>query len=73
MQYSQEHLKTMVFGGQTECIMGDSKIENYNCIWLTPFLSRSASTNLFSAKRIVLNGRSGYLSAIAWKKKDFNI
>ena len=31
MQYSQEHLKTMVyaeFGGQTECIMGDSKIEN---------------------------------------------
>ena len=32
MQYSQEHLKTMVyakFGGQTECIMGNSKIENY--------------------------------------------
>ena len=31
MQYSQEHLKTMVyakFGGQTECIMGDLKIEN---------------------------------------------
>ena len=31
MQYSQEHLKTMVyakFGGQTESIMGDSKIEN---------------------------------------------
>ena len=31
MQYSQEHLKTMVyakFGGQTECIMGDWKIEN---------------------------------------------
>ena len=31
MQYSQEHLKTMVyakFGGQTECIMGNSKIEN---------------------------------------------
>ena len=31
MQYSQEHLETMVyaeFGGQTECIMGDSKIEN---------------------------------------------
>ena len=28
MQYSQEHLKTMVyaeFGGQTECIMGNSK------------------------------------------------
>ena len=31
MQYSQEHLKTMVyakFGGQTECVMGNSKIEN---------------------------------------------
>ena len=31
MQYSQGHLKTMVyakFGGQTECIMGNSKIEN---------------------------------------------
>ena len=31
MQYSQEHLKTMVyakFGGQTECIMGNSKVEN---------------------------------------------
>ena len=31
MQYSQEHLKTMVyaeFGGQTECIMGNWKIVN---------------------------------------------
>ena len=31
MQYSQEHLKTTVyakFGGQTECIMGNSDIEN---------------------------------------------
>ena len=31
MQYSQEHLKTMVyaeFGGQKECIMGNWKIEN---------------------------------------------
>ena len=31
MQYSQEHLKTMVyaeFGGQTACIMGNWKIEN---------------------------------------------
>ena len=35
MQYSQEHLKTMVyakFGGQTECIMGNSKIENW--VWI---------------------------------------
>ena len=31
MQYSQEHLKTMVYAkfvGQTECIMGNWKIEN---------------------------------------------
>ena len=31
MHYSQEHLKTMVyakFRGQTECIMGNWKIEN---------------------------------------------
>ena len=37
MQYSQEHLKTMVyakFGGQTECIMGNWKIEN--CIITRP-------------------------------------
>ena len=36
MQYSQEHLKTMVyaeFGGQTECIMGNWKIENW---WREP-------------------------------------
>ena len=38
MQYSQEHLKTMVyaeFGGQTECIMGNSKIENSFCKFST--------------------------------------
>ena len=32
MQCPQEHLKTIVyakFGGQTKCIMGNSKIENY--------------------------------------------
>ena len=31
MQYSHQHLKTMVygkFGGRTECIMGNWKIEN---------------------------------------------
>ena len=48
MQYSQEHLKTMVyakFGGQTECIMGNSKIENSqdydkkNTLVLSVFLS----------------------------------
>ena len=41
MQYSQEHLKTMLyakFGGQTECIMGNSKIVNWKChpIIVTP-------------------------------------
>ena len=32
MQYPQEHMTKMVyakFGGQSECIMGDSKIENF--------------------------------------------
>ena len=36
MQYSQEHLKRMVyaeFGGQTECIMGNWKIENFCQEW----------------------------------------
>ena len=36
MQYSQEHLKTMVyveFGGQTECIMGNWKMGQ---TWQTP-------------------------------------
>ena len=42
MQYSQEHLKTMVyaeFGGQTECIMGNWKIENA-AVDMSPFYSR---------------------------------
>ena len=37
MQYSQEHLKTMVyadFGGQTECIMGNWKMENCSFVCL---------------------------------------
>ena len=29
MQYSQELLFMQNFGGQSECIMGDSKIENF--------------------------------------------
>ena len=39
MQYSQEHLKTMVyaeFGGQTESIMGHSKIENVYRLYPRP-------------------------------------
>ena len=42
MQYSQEHLKTMVyaeFGEQTECIMGNWKIENWGCRLLVYFAS----------------------------------
>ena len=43
MQYSQEHLKTMVyakFGGQTECIMGNWKIENTTIIVLQVTLTK---------------------------------
>ena len=56
MQYSQEHLKTMVyaeFGGQTECIIGNQKIENYRIycqLKIFPthqFLSFFHSFNLF--------------------------
>ena len=39
MQNSQEHLKTMVyaeFGGQTECIMGNWKIENLHILFAPP-------------------------------------
>ena len=45
MQYSQEHLKTMVyaeFGGQTDCIMGNWKIENWKCR-LTDTLYKNAA------------------------------
>ena len=46
MQYSQEHLKTMVyakFGGQTECIMGNWKIENRGSAARSRVLSRLTS------------------------------
>ena len=50
MQYSQEHLKTMVyaeFGGQTECIMGNSKIENISLYpdYVTARFLRSLRSN----------------------------
>ena len=56
MQYSQEHLKTMVyakFGGQTECIMGNSKIENsvFRCI-LVPRARLSWSRALWRRERV---------------------
>ena len=47
MQYSQEHLKTMVyakFGGQTECIMGNSKIENALFFFTLKSISKIACT-----------------------------
>ena len=64
MQYSQEHLKTMVyakFGGQPECIMGNSKIEN-SSLWKTwdnlgPKLSARAFVGLFggTSRAAILN------------------
>ena len=55
MQYSQEHLKTKVyaeFGGQTECIMGNSKIENYfhsKISSYASFIHKNCSGQLLSA------------------------
>ena len=52
MQYSQEHLKTMVyaeFGGQTECIMGNWKMgqtwqtQTPSSLKLVPGFSRALS------------------------------
>ena len=43
--YSQEHLKTMVyvkFGGQTKCIMGNSKIDNVQVQGRVTFLQTLA-------------------------------
>ena len=51
MQYSQEHLKTMVyakFGGQTECIMGNSKIEKSESPYNSGILFHSNVCTLFS-------------------------
>ena len=54
MQYSQEHLKTMVyakFGGQTECIMGNWKIENCNISNVGYFfLNHKDSTNVLISR-----------------------
>ena len=65
MQFSQEHFKTMVyakFGGQTESIMGDSKIENRlklsangrnNSQHCWPNIVRSCCVRLHVAKRLI--------------------
>ena len=55
MLYSQEHLKTMVyakFGEQTECIMGNSKIENYS-----EYITTSVSLQPQSLKGLTLIGK----------------
>ena len=52
MQYSQGHLKTMVyaeFGGQTECIMGNWKIGNGDLGGITP-----SSTSKILQKILIL-------------------
>ena len=65
MQYSQEHLKTMVyaeFGGKTECIMGNSKIENAK--W-GAFIRENDLYSLFSLSRCTENSnRANSLEAL---------
>ena len=68
MQYSQEHLKTMVyaeFGGQTECIMGNWKIEN----GIFPFLYLSVSfwSNYVNKSDVSASKNSSRNAAIQWK------
>ena len=59
MQYSQEHLKTMVyakFGGQTECIMGNWKIENvhmYNVFNIVTQFNFKLGHNLLNEVKIM--------------------
>ena len=57
MQYSQEHLKTMVyaeFGGQTECVMGNWKIENRDLVHkaLTRRMSPEGYSTQFNTGRL---------------------
>ena len=55
MQYSQEHLKTMVyakFGGQTECIMGNWKIENRLSYWLVQYIGALVCLSLNFSQRL---------------------
>ena len=50
MQYSQEHLKTMVFaefGGQTKCIMNNWKIENGAQPWPQTILKQLKEWHVF--------------------------
>ena len=68
--YSQEHLKTMVyakFGGQTKCIMGNSKIENAYCFSSRTSVVVSAETLVQRFKRLFIAGKSWMRQA----KKDY--
>ena len=67
MQYSQEHLKTMVyakFGGQTECIMGNWKIENIrsNCLKWGILKAFSSTKPAVAFGHVVKHQRTGVLS-----------
>ena len=67
MQYSQEHLKTMVyakFGGQTECIMGNWKIEN---------VSTHSRSDTFMSKDLGFGELSVKPKSLIWFASDMNI
>ena len=79
MQYSQEHLKTMVyaeFGGQTECIMGNWKIENDEFISLITSREKAKTLELFhnvaERRRTMQNGDLSSRSFCCWYSKDLN-
>ena len=79
MQYSQEHLKTMVyaeFGGQTECIMGNWKIENDEFISLSTCREKAKTLELFhnvaERRRTMQNGDLSSRSFCCWYSKDLN-
>ena len=61
MQYSQEHLKTMVyaeFGGHTECIMGNWKIENETND-SNSIRNKVKNPNWSEANQLAINKRGG--------------
>ena len=71
MQYSQEHLKTMVyakFGGQTECIMGNWKIENW-----CPFEGTPIWWPLETRRNICSEFSYLCVNFIAWRTLQTNI
>ena len=77
MQSSQEHLKTMVyakFDGQTECIIGHSKIENYHCYcfcghFLVGRCWREIGVRVLQESRKRVNGKIKKI----WKNSIFDL